>query len=308
MRTITCSLIAAFFSVATLCSCSKSDIPVSGYPTDAVVRISPTVIAPVTRADAGKPFNGSSLGLGMYYGENDKYNRTSSLWTKDGFGNWNSETPVLWKNAEDEVMVYAFVPYSFGGYISGSIPSDQSAGLDDADWLWYSEMVKPMDVLNEDGKLVIELNHALLKLTVNLDYGSEFEDNKVPVKAVWLNGTNRSVNCDLLYERRGCLTSPTRSWPMDIKMHKVSDLCYEAIFYPSVGQEKGGDMLTVILDNGRDFHLKLTEDLQFEKDPRNGNYLGGTAYSMNVKIGSDRIKLTKMSVDESPGWTTAAGL
>ena len=124
----------------TAVACSKSDQPAGGgYPADGVVRIRPAVAAPVTRAEGSTEFEGSRLELGLYYGQDDRYNKTA-LWKKDADGKWNSSSPVLWKNAEDEVVVYAFVPdgssssYNYG-YIAHSegIPSDQSNGLESAD-------------------------------------------------------------------------------------------------------------------------------------------------------------------------------
>ena len=293
--------IAVVVTVA-LVSCSKSDTPVSGYPADGVVRISPTVAAPLTRAEGSTEFNGSDLGLGLFYGENDKYNRDNSLWTKDGSGNWNADTPVLWKNAETEVEVYAFAPYSQEGFNSvsrsvyWSIPSDQSAGLDGADFLWYSDKVTPKDLTG--GKLDIELKHALLKLTVNLTFGNEFGNTNPEIKEVWLNGTMASVYCSLDYDQRGLLSHPA-SKSLDIKMHKTDGNSYEAIFYPSTGQKKDGDMLTVILANGRDYHLKLSADFPFEKDEESDKYYGGNAYSMSAQVGKHKIVLEDISI---VGW------
>ena len=297
--------IAVVVTVA-LVSCSKSDAPVSGYPADGVVRISPTVAELATRAEGSTEFNGSDLGLGLFYGENDRYNRDNSFWTKDGSGKWNSDTPVLWKNAETEAVVYAFAPYSQGfNSIARSvycdIPSDQSAGLEGADYLWYSDKVTPKNL--KDGKLDVELKHALLKLTVNLTFGNEFGDTAPEIKEVWLNGTMASVCCYLDYDQRGLLNPPA-SEPLDIKMHKAGDNCYEAIFYPSTGQKSGGKMLTVILANGRDYHLKLSVDLALEKDSRNKNYyLGGYAYSMNAQVGKHKIELGNISI---ASWQTGA--
>ena len=282
-----------------LASCSKSDAPVSGYPADGVVRISPTVAAPLTRAEGSTVFNGSDLGLGLFYGENDKYNRDNSLWTKDESGKWNSDTPVLWKNAEAEALVYAFAPYSQGFNSAGrsvywDIPSDQSAGLDGADFLWYSDKVTPKNL--KDGKLDVELKHALLKLTVNLTFGNEFGDTAPEIKEVWLNGTMASVYCYLDYDQRGLLNPPA-SGSLDIKMHKAADNRYEAIFYPSYGQKSGEKMLTVILANGRDYHLKLSGDLALEKDSRDEDYyLGGCAYSMSAQIGKHKIELEDIDI------------
>ena len=296
--------IAVVVTVA-LVSCSKSDAPVSGYPADGVVRISPTVAELATRAEGSTEFNGSDLGLGLFYGANDKYNRENSLWTNDGSGNWNADTPVLWKNAEAEVEVYAFAPYSQEDFNSinrsvyWSIPSDQSAGLDGADFLWYSDKVTPKNLTDGklDGKLDVELKHALLKLTVNLSFGNEF-DTAPEIKEVWLNGTMASVYCSLDYDQRGLL-SHHASGSLDIKMHKAGENCYEAIFYPSTGQMKGGDMLTVILANGRDYHLKLSADFPFEKDEESGNYYGGNAYSMSAQVGKDKIVLEEIDI---VGW------
>ena len=294
--------IAVVVTVA-LVSCSKSDAPVSGYPADGVVRISPTVAELATRAEGSTEFNGSDLGLGLFYGANDKYNRENSLWTNDGSGNWNADTPVLWKNAEAEVEVYAFAPYSQEDFNSinrsvyWSIPSDQSAGLDGADYLWYSDKVTPKNLTG--GKLDVVLNHALLKLTVNLSFGNEFGDTKPEIKEVWLNGTMASVYCYLGYANRGLLSNGAQSELLDIKMHKAGENCYEAIFYPSTGQKKDGDMLTVILANGRDYHLKLSADFPFEKDEESDKYYGGNAYSMSAQVGKHKIVLEDISI---VGW------
>ncbi|HBH20608.1 MAG TPA: hypothetical protein DDX33_00900 [Rikenellaceae bacterium] len=299
------------FAIASLgLACSKSDRPVgAGYPADGIVRISPSVGVPITKAREGTEFNGSRLGLGLYYGEDDRYNKTS-LWKRGADGRWNSSSALLWKNAEDEVVVYAFVPdgnsFSYG-YISVSegIPSDQSAGLERADWLWYSEKIRPKEALNTDGELDVVMNHALLKLTVNLEFGNELGDTPPEIKEVWLNGTMRKVYVSYMYDNKGQLIIPSLQSPMDIKMHKVSANCYEAIFYPSTGQMKGGDMLTVILSDGRDYRLKLSEDLKFEKDPRDeAYYLGGCAYSMSVRVGKDKTKmeLVHVGTDDLQGW------
>jgi len=202
------------------------------------------------------------------------------------------------------VVVYAYVPdgssegYSKGGLITPSegIPSDQSAGLESADWLWYSEKIKPGEALGSDGKLKVQMNHALLKLTVNLSFGDEFGDTAPEIKEVWLNGTMQKVYVYYKYDYRGQISIPTSQLPMDIKMHKAADNRYEAIFYPSIGQKKDGKMLTVILADGRDYTLKLAEDLAFEKSSDGNYYLGGCAYSMSAKVGKDKVQMGTIKV------------
>ena len=290
----------------TAAACSKSEQPVGGgYPADGVVRISPTVAAPLTRAEEGTEgstaFSGSRLSLGLYYGDNDKYSKTA-LWKKDADGKWNSSSQLLWKNAEDEVVVYAYVPDDgSSGYDqaiiapSGGIPSDQSAGLESADWLWYSDKIKPGEALGSDGKLNVKMNHALLKLTVNLSFGDEFGDTAPEIKEVWLNGTMQKVYVHYKYENGGQIAIPT-SQSMDIKMHKAADNRYEAIFYPSTGQKSGEKMLTVVLKDGRDYTLTLAEDLAFEKSSDGNYYLGGCAYSMSAQVGKNKVQMGTIKV------------
>ena len=284
----------------TAAACSKSEQPVGGgYPADGVVRISPTVAELATRAEEGTEFSGSRLELGLYYGDNDKYSKTA-LWKKDADGKWNSSSQLLWKNAEDEVVVYAYVPDGSSSYntgyiaVSEGIPSDQSAGLEDADWLWYSEKIVPKTAL-VDGKLNVQMNHALLKLTVNLSFGDEFGDTAPEIKEVWLNGTMQKVSVYYKYEKGGQFAIPTTQLPMDIKMHKAADNRYEAIFYPSTGQKAGEKMLTVVLKDGREYTLTLAEDLAFEESS-DGNYLGGCAYLMSAKVGKDKVQMGTIKV------------
>ena len=286
----------------TAAACSNSEQPAGGgYPADGVVRISPSVAAPLTRAEEGTEFSGSRLSLGLFYGNNDKYNK-ASLWKKDADGNWNSSSQLLWKNAEDEVVVYAYVPDDGGSRYdqeaiiapSGGIPSDQSAGLDDADWLWYSEKIVPETAL-VDGKLNVKMNHALLKLTVNLSFGNEFGVAAPEIKEVWLNGTMQKVYVHYKYENGGQIAIPT-SQSMDIKMHKAGDNRYEAIFYPYTGQKKDGKMLTVILADGREYTLTLAEDLAFEKSSDGKTYLGGCAYSMSAQVGKNKVQMGTIKV------------
>ena len=297
-------LLYVFALACTALACSKSELPAGGgYPADGVVRISPTVAVPLTRTEGSTAFNGFRLGLGLFYGYDDKYSKTA-LWKKGADGRWNSSPQLLWKNAEDEVLVYAYVPDdSSSGYNdgliapSGGIPSDQSAGLESADWLWYSEKIKPGEALGSDGKLKVEMNHALLKLTVNLSFGDEFGGTAPEIKEVWLNGTMKKVYVSYKYDSRGQLSIPTASQSlMDIKMHKVGDNCYEAIFYPSTGQKSGEKMLTVVLKDGRDYCLKLSEDLPFEKSSDGTTYLGGCAYSISAKVGKDKVQMGTIKV------------
>ena len=305
------NLLYIIILACTAVACSKSEQPVGdGYPADGVVRISPTVAAPLTRTEGSAEFSGSRLSLGLYYGDNDKYSKTA-LWKKDADGNWNSSSRLFWKNATDEVVVYAYVPddssvdYNHGLIApSEGIPSDQSTGLESADWLWYSEKIVPEKALDAGGKLNVKMNHALLKLTVNLSFGDEFGGTAPEIKEVWLNGTMQKVYVSYREESGGQISIPTNQSPMDIKMHKAGDNCYEAIFYPSTGQMKDGKMLTVVLTDGQDYCLKLSEDLQFEKSS-DGKYLGGCAYSMSVKIGKDKVEITQISTEgDLPGWTS----
>ena len=294
---------ACLLSALVLAGCTKALPAPSGYPEDGVVRISTG--APVTKAegDAGA-YNGSTLGLYVNYGVDDNYTKDNIQWTKDAdSGEWTPEQQMLWKNPTATPTLWAYAPYSDSqprpsnaadfGKLEFEIPSDQSAGIDAADFVtWGQENY----VLNhntnqnfsEDGKVQINFSHALVKLTFDFTIRTQFEPGTT-ISKVTLNGTSSTVGCDI-FNSSVAATSDATS---DITLHKVDDTHYDCIFFPGEGQKAGQKMLTVEMSDGTVLYYNTNKDLSFES---------GKAYTMKMYLGRLAIELNQVTLDP---WTNS---
>lgn len=316
MRLFTITFVA--LATLSLACCGKADGPnIGNYPSDGVVRIDAGVLSPQTRADAvtSSLYDGSNLGLFLDYGDGDKYTQSNVLWENAGSNAWSSQTQMLWKDASTPVGVYAYAPYDAAqtdpSQVVFSIPLDQSQGIESADLLWCPmQNFDPAKDLTTDRKVNVAFRHALIRLTVNFTFASQFEGQTISITKALLNCSMDKVAVRF----RGDENSGGKSYvgasastePASIKMHDCSSeekLSYEAIFFPQ-SLTAGQKMLTVTLSNGRNYILTLPGELVLEKDPVSGNYLGGRSYSLNVTVGKEKITLSTISITQ---WSRGPG-
>lgn len=286
-------LTVAISAALLLVSCEKNIDSISGnFPEDGIVRIDASVEEAVTKADLpNSGYAGSDLGLFIDYGDGDYYSKDNIRWVNNS-GTWTPESQVLWKNAHSPVGIFAYAPHISGADdhtgVEFSIPSNQTGGTTSADFLWYSKpgFVPANDLKNQ--KLNITFSHVLVKLKVNLLFGNEFGDSH-SVKDVILNGTSSKIRCDLANRT---VTDLDQSSSNDISMCNTADYVYEAIFFPGKGQKSGARMLTVVMSDNKAYSVTLDSNLEL---------YGGCAYTMNVKVGKDRVDAGNVNVIE---WVT----
>ncbi len=283
-------LAVAAFAALILASCEKDiDSNNENFPADGVVRIDASVSGLMTKADLpSSEYTGSDLGLFIDYGDGDYYSKDNVRWVNNN-GTWTPENQVLWKNAKSPVGIFAYAPHISGAddhtSVEFSIPSNQTGGTSSADFLWNSMSgFVPADGL-VDQKLNITFSHVLVKLKVNLTFGNEFGDAH-SVKDVILNGTSSKIRCDLAGRTVSDLDQSSSN---DISMCNTSDYVYEAIFFPGKGQKNGARMLTVVMSDNKAYNVTIDSDLEL---------LGGYAYTMNVKVGKDRVLAGNVNVIE----------
>ena len=283
-------LAVAAFAALILASCEKNiDSNNENFPADGVVRIDASVSGLMTKADLPySGYTGSDLGLFIDYGDGDYYSKDNVRWVNNG-GTWTPESQALWKNAQSQAGIYAYAPHISGAddhtSVEFSIPSNQTGGTSSADFLWSSMPgFVPADGL-VDQKLNITFSHVLVKLKVNLTFGNEFGDSH-SVKDVILNGTSSKIKCDLVNRTIADLDQSSSN---DISMCNTSDYVYEAIFFPGKGQKNGARMLTVVMSDNKAYNVTIDSDLEL---------LGGYAYTMNVKVGKDRVLAGNVNVIE----------
>ena len=280
-----------------LAGCNKMVAPetVTGFPEDGVVRIAATAGEPQTRAD-GREYDGSTLGLFIDYGsgtENARYTHSNVKWT-NGTDGWTPEKQMLWKNSKTSADIYAYAPYIDGAAdaknLVFSIPADQSAGITAADLVSWGQAGFAPNSENQnfvDGKIIISFSHRLVKMTFNFGMGNQFGSD-VTVKEVVLLGTASKVLCDATIDRNPAVTASPDASSLDIILHKLDDLKYEAVFFPGKGQEKGAKMLKVTMSDGT---------VLFYTVPGGGlvssGLMPGSAYTMTMRLGKDKVELAK---------------
>jgi len=283
-------LAVAAFAALILASCEKNiDSNNENFPADGVVRIDASVSDLMTKADLPySGYTGSDLGLFIDYGDGDYYSKDNVRWVNNS-GTWTPESQALWKNSQSPVDIFAYAPHIIGAddhtSVDFSIPSNQVKGTSTADFLWYSKpgFVPANDL--SDQKLNITFSHVLVKLKVNLTFGNEFGDSH-SVKDVILNGTSSKIKCDLANRTVADLDQSSFN---DISMCNTKDGVYEAIFFPGKGQKSGSRMLTVVMSDNKAYNVTLDGDLEL---------YGGYAYTMNVKVGKDRVLAGNVNVIE----------
>lgn len=287
-------ILTALLSVANIFVSCEKDISNSSdnFPEDGIVRIEASVSGLMTKADLPySAYLGRDLGLFIDYGDGDYYSKDNVRWV-NGSGFWTPEIQTLWKNAQSPVGIFAYAPHISGADdhtgVEFSIPSNQTGGTSSADFLWYSKpgFVPANDLKNQ--KLNITFSHVLVKLKVNLTFGNEFGDSH-SVKDVILNGTSSKIRCDLANRT---VTDLDQSSSNDISMCNTADYVYEAIFFPGKGQKSGARMLTVVMSDNKAYNVTLDSNLEL---------YGGCAYTMNVKVGKDRVDAGNVNVIE---WVT----
>ena len=303
----------AALALALAAGCDKMATTESptGFPEDGVVRIAANAGDPLTRADgtSSSEYSGTTLGLFIDYGTNDKYNGSNVKWTK-AENAWTPEKQMLWKDDKTGASIYAYAPYVDGSAadaVNFEIPSDQTSGTLAADLVsWAYIGFVPNDSNNDfqDGKILISFGHRLVKLTFNFEKGNQFASDVTVSEAVLL-GTSSKV---VLNATKGTVTAASDAASLDIKLHKVEDsqnptaLKYEAVFFPGDGQKAGAKMLQVKMSEGTVLNYVVPSSGLVS-----GGLKAGSAYEMKMRLGKDKIELAKDGITVG-SWTDSGNL
>lgn len=277
-------------SAVALASCNKDEQTEGNYPKDGAVRINTSIADPLTRTGNTTTYNGDNLALFLDYGAGDKYTASNILWNNNG-GTWSSSTLMLWKNGTTPVNIYAYSPYRDGEAdatgVKFSIPADQTVGVEAADLVYdYVPNFIPQEGLDENSAINITLKHSLVKLTLNISKNNEFDGTNVTVESVLLRQTAGAVKLNL--QQNGAVSVHGDAQAIDVMMHSLQGDSYEAIFFPYLGQEAGAKMITVNMSNGNSYSYTVpAEGINFE---------AGCAYTMNLKVGKDKLNLSGVSI------------
>ncbi len=282
--------ILGLLALLALSSCSNDDVqpnaPATDAMTDRPVMVNADVAELQTRTGmATADLNTLGISISnpvnsLYSYDNVKYTHNGSAFTPEG------DVQPLWQNSTQEVTVSAWSPYIDADITNGytfTVQADQRSAeaAKSSDFLWVRETVDPdgpqtdKKITYNDGALNIALQHAMSKLVVNINLGTELEQVAVTHVAV-----KKLENACLLDLSAGTMQAPAVSVKKDILAYRETTpdagyaLTFEAIFPP----QKSSFDIMVELSDGRKF---LHENVEFDFQP-------DWAYTLNLKVGKEK--------------------
>ncbi len=290
-------ILFGFMTLALLAGCSNDDMPDMGgvdSMTGKPVQVSAGVDALTTRAGMTTG-DLTTLGLTIVNPNSAEYSFSNVKFEKNGstFSATGETTPV-WQNRTQEVSVTAYAPYKevWTGEQSLSVQTDQSTAeaVKASDLLWAQNVVNPSgetqtgDIFcNRQGRLVVNLQHKMSKLVVNLRYLNEIgTDVNVRSLTVKYLSTGYTFNTET-----GAVSNINSA--EDIVAYKEAKAvegykdCFEAIFPPQTSAFK----LELFLDNGQDYEY---HNSAFEFQPN-------IAYVINLSVGKDKVEFESVTAN-----------
>ncbi len=303
MNKIFYSMIA--LSLLTACSNDNMlDDPAVDSLTDTPVVVSAGVDELVSRAGM-ETADLSTLGMSIENPNSAEYSYSNIKYEKNGntFVAAAGQVIPFWQNRTQEVSVTAYAPYKevWTGEQSLAVESDQSTAetVKASDLLWAQNVVNPSgetqtgDIFcNRQGRLVINFQHKMSKLVVNLRYLDEVAaDAKARSLTVKYLSTGCTVNAET-----GAIGNINA--PADIIAYKEAKAAegykerFEAIFPPQHMAFK----LEVLLDNRQDF-VYHNPAFDFQSD---------IAYTLNLAVGKDKVLITDGGITAND-WDIVAG-
>ena len=225
-----------------------------------------------TRADKGKSKSDAIYG----------YN--GMTWSAVDTNNY-----IVWDGTGENTF-YGVYPYN-AEYNSFTIPTDQSGGVLDADW-----MTANYTAAKDEGNVNLNFHHCLAKVTVNITkWNSEFDGSEKIIEdlKIYSKGTDITVSYDTYeYTSNGSLTPITPS---------ADGHTYTAIVAPAAYATT--DKFMTITVDGQEMTVlarpsKLTRGLE-----------AGLHYSFNLTVGKDGVTLSSVTVsDWANGGTIDGGV
>ena len=306
-------ILALAVAALSFTACTNEDNISQDFLADTPIKLNVSVDEPTTRAgysNAELP-EGFVLNVDHYLDlankiPDEKY--SYPVWAKkvgdgwktyklnENFGGTDEEVTMLWANMNDKVEVTAFTKF---GEIT--IPTDQTSDeqLKQADVLYMTPtMIDP----SKEG-IKVDLQHAMSKINLTIELGSEYEFSKedvdLKIKDVKIDGSlvSATVYANGIYDEFGV---PTPIFPFHTGTTPYSktggvitkaSATYEAILIPQY-IESGKFTVSFKVD-GKLYEWAYNQELTLAPN---------TAYTLKLIAGNDKVQPVSFSVAEwKPG-------
>lgn len=297
-------------AVAALCftACTNEDYISQDYLADTPIKLNVSVDEPTTRAGYSNAVLPEGFGLEVYhYLDPDKNERDKKysyqVWVKKVGESWKTykfdyetlsgtdeEVTMLWANMNDQVDVMASTKV---GLIT--IPTDQTSDekLKQADVLYMS----PTDIDPSKKGIEVALKHAMSKINLTIELGSEFEfteDINKKITDVKIDGSlvSEFFTLDGQHRTDGNPQTITPLYTGATPFSKDADgtitkasATYEAILIPQT--ITSGNFTVSFKVDGKLYEWTYNKDLTL--DP-------STAYTLKLIAGDDKVQPASFSV------------
>lgn len=304
-------ILALAVAALSFTACTNEDYISQDYLADTPIKLNVSVDEPTTRAGYSNAVLPEGFGLEVYhYLDPDKNERDKKysyqVWVKKVGESWKTykfdyetlsgtdeEVTMLWANMNDQVDVMASTKV---GLIT--IPTDQTSDekLKQADVLYMS----PTDIDPSKKGIEVALKHAMSKINLTIELGSEFEfteDICKKITDVKIDGS--SVSGDLgsggIYDVSGDPTPITPLYTGETAFSKEAgkitkaSATYEAILIP---QDIASGKFTVSFKvDGKLYEWAYNNEAGLTLAPN-------TAYTLKLIAGDDKVQPASFSVAE----------
>lgn len=252
---------------ALLCSCNK-EIPAEAI--DSQVQIS-VKIAPHVETKVTEDGTSFTYGDAIKVQNLDRKTKNLATYTYSAAsGKWTTTDELYWAG-ESANTFNAWYPVT-AEYGSFTIPSDQTAGTADADWMTASASAK-----RTDGKVELPFNHNLSKIAVFIEsWSNEYLENEKVVNSLELKSLSSIISND------GTLSGDNiEKW---VNTHTSQpNSTFTAILAP--GTYNPDIEIMQLYVNGALTPLKVKTKSTIEIE-------SGKAYNFNLAIGKDLASIT----------------
>ena len=298
-------ILALAVAALSFTACSNEDNISQDFLADTPIKLNVSVDEPTTRAgysNEDKP-TGFALTVNHNNTEDDKYNYV--VWAKKVGDNWKTyklveepwggtdeEVTMLWANMNDKVEVTAFT--KFGDI---TIPTGQTSDeqLKQADVL-YMPTAEYDPKLCKDG-ITVNLQHAMSKINLTIELGSEYEFSKedvdLKIKDVKIDGSlvSATVYANGIYDEIGAPTPITPYRTGTTPYSKTGGVItkasatYEAILIPQY--IASGSFTVSFKVDGKLYEWAYNKELTLAPN---------TAYTLKLIAGDDKVQPASFSV------------
>ena len=296
-------ILALAVAALSFTACTNEDNISQDFLADTPIKLNVSVDEPTTRAGYSNTELPEGFALKVDQLNADKYNYL--VWAKKVGDNWKTyklnketnsvtdeEVTMLWANMKDKVSVAAFT--NLGDI---TIPTAQTSDeqLKQADVL-YMPTAEYDPKLCKDG-ITVNLQHAMSKINLTIELGSEYEFSKedvdLKIKDVKIDGSlvSATVYANGIYDEFGV---PTPIFPFHTGTTPYSktggtitkaSATYEAILIPQ--PIASGNFTVSFKVDGKLYEWAYNKELTL--DPT-------TAYTLKLTAGDDKVQPVSFSV------------